>query len=324
MRKSAYPKVLRRGVAGLVILLLLLLLLGAFAPAAMAADDWPNCDWIQDTSCDEAFPEKKCVSQDGEITKAWLGNCTTDAELEPCTLGTSVEACVWIEFGPGPKRYQIYSFFDLYIGGNYEGKKCNCNDSLPQQTGATLNVYGPFQWECGQEVELKNILVTWSVDKDCNCSDPACCDKKVCECDHLHPKCWYGGNITLRAPLVANFTFDNVCFCTNTTFTDNTTGGKKPYSYDWDFDDGNSSNAQNPTHHYGKNGTYNVTLTVTDGDTPQNTSSQSYDVTVYQNPTADAGPDKSICAGDSVVIGGSPTASGGTLPTLIVGLLLLI
>jgi hypothetical protein len=279
MRKSAYPKVLRRGVAGLVILLLLLLLLGAFAPAAMAADDWPNCDWIQDTSCDEAFPEKKCVSQDGEITKAWLGNCTTDAELEPCTLGTSVEACVWIEFGPGPKRYQIYSFFDLYIGGNYEGKKCNCNDSLPQQTGATLNVYGPFQWECGQEVELKNILVTWSVDKDCNCSDPACCDK---------------------------------------------TGGKKPYSYDWDFDDGNSSNAQNPTHHYGKNGTYNVTLTVTDGDTPQNTSSQSYDVTVYQNPTADAGPDKSICAGDSVVIGGSPTASGGTLPTLIVGLLLLI
>jgi predicted PurR-regulated permease PerM len=37
MRKSDYPKVLRRGVAVMVILLLLLLLLfGAFAPVAMA------------------------------------------------------------------------------------------------------------------------------------------------------------------------------------------------------------------------------------------------------------------------------------------------
>jgi PKD repeat protein len=89
----------------------------------------------------------------------------------------------------------------------------------------------------------------------------------------------------VEAPLVANFTFDNVCFCTNTTFTDKTTGGQGSYTYDWDFDDGNSSNAQNPTHHYGKNGTYNVTLTVNDSDTPQNTDSQSYDVEVYALPS---------------------------------------
>lgn len=37
-------------------------------------------------------------------------------------------------------------------------------------------------------------------------------------------------------------------------------------------------------------------------------------VTVNPNPVADAGSDETICSGESVVIGGSPTASGGTAP----------
>ncbi len=35
-------------------------------------------------------------------------------------------------------------------------------------------------------------------------------------------------------------------------------------SWNWDFDDGDSSTAQNPTHEYAKSGDYDVTLTVTD------------------------------------------------------------
>jgi PKD repeat protein len=37
-------------------------------------------------------------------------------------------------------------------------------------------------------------------------------------------------------------------------------------SYDWDFGDGNTSNEENPTHTYAQNGTYTVTLNVTDDD----------------------------------------------------------
>jgi len=37
-------------------------------------------------------------------------------------------------------------------------------------------------------------------------------------------------------------------------------------SYEWDFGDGNTSNEENPSHEYTLNGTYNVTLTVSDGD----------------------------------------------------------
>jgi len=37
-------------------------------------------------------------------------------------------------------------------------------------------------------------------------------------------------------------------------------------SYDWDFEDGNSGSGVNPTHAYAQDGTYTVTLTVTDND----------------------------------------------------------
>ena len=61
MGKSDYPKVLRRGVAGMVILLLLF---GAFAPAAMAPT-WPKCDWYQ--NC-EWWATSQNVCNAGDIT----------------------------------------------------------------------------------------------------------------------------------------------------------------------------------------------------------------------------------------------------------------
>ena len=41
-------------------------------------------------------------------------------------------------------------------------------------------------------------------------------------------------------------------------------GGNPTYSYHWEFDDGTTSNMQNPTHKYDLWGTYNVILTATD------------------------------------------------------------
>jgi hypothetical protein len=49
------------------------------------------------------------------------------------------------------------------------------------------------------------------------------------------------------------------------SFTGTASGGTPPYSYEWDFGDGEISEEQNPTHKYEDAGTYDVTLYVMDG-----------------------------------------------------------
>ena len=95
MRKSDYPKVLRRGVAVMVILLLLF---GAFAPAAMAGV-WPRC-------------VDGCTANDVEINRIWL-------EVPgSCTPGDTVTADVWMRLHfHRVKTYCIIIVADLYEDG---------------------------------------------------------------------------------------------------------------------------------------------------------------------------------------------------------------
>lgn len=66
---------------------------------------------------------------------------------------------------------------------------------------------------------------------------------------------------TIVNPLpVAQFVFDTVCNNTATTFTDQSTAA---VSWSWDFGDGNTSVVNSPTHTYILDGTYTVTLIVT-------------------------------------------------------------
>lgn len=48
-------------------------------------------------------------------------------------------------------------------------------------------------------------------------------------------------------------------------FTAFPSGGEPPYSFEWNFGDGNTSSLQSPSHTYASGGSYTATLTVTDG-----------------------------------------------------------
>jgi PKD repeat protein len=103
------------------------------------------------------------------------------------------------------------------------------------------------------------------------------------------------GCIVIYAPLAAAFSAsptEGVNGRTVFTFTDQSTGGKGPYSYQWQFGDSNTSTLQNPTHVYASAGTYTVTLTVTESLSTSNTLTKTAYISVYK--AGDANKDGTV------------------------------
>jgi fibronectin type 3 domain-containing protein len=85
---------------------------------------------------------------------------------------------------------------------------------------------------------------------------------------------------------------------------------KDTFSYLWSFGDGTTSTLQNPTHTYSTNGTYNVTLQVTDSEGATTTATTTATVAAPSPLAASAGPNESGNEGSAIAFSGS--ASGGT------------
>jgi len=87
--------------------------------------------------------------------------------------------------------------------------------------------------------------------------------------------------MTSAPPLTLSVLPDNITgtapFSIN--FSSTITGGLSPYSYYWDFGDGNTSSSANPSHTYATPGEYTVTLTVIDGGS--NTITNTTNVTIH-------------------------------------------
>ncbi|GEM_PF-834525 len=90
--------------------------------------------------------------------------------------------------------------------------------------------------------------------------------------------------ITVKPVVQADFSFSptNPTVGTSVQFTDKSTGNIASWS--WKFGDGSTSTQQNPAHAYSAAGSYNVTLTVSDGTT---SNSMTQTITVKANIVAD-------------------------------------
>jgi PKD repeat protein len=95
-----------------------------------------------------------------------------------------------------------------------------------------------------------------------------------------------GGGVTPE-PLRAQVNLDSTDIPATHRFEASADGGTPPYTYHWDFGDGQEANVQNARHTYEDPGSYTVTLTVTDA-TGQ-TASDSTQVIVESEPPTTTG-----------------------------------
>ncbi|MBN4061813.1 PKD domain-containing protein [Bacteroidales bacterium AH-315-I05] len=108
-------------------------------------------------------------------------------------------------------------------------------------------------------------------------------------------------NVT--APPIADFSVDSTTVCLGAvSFTDLSTNS--PVSWLWDFGDGNTTSAQNPSHTYNLNGTYTVSLTATNSlgnDTEIKTNYVTFDsLLCFSAPTANFTADSTIVCNGTV------------------------
>lgn len=94
-------------------------------------------------------------------------------------------------------------------------------------------------------------------------------------------------NVIVKNTPVATFTFSNpTCTSTSVTFTNTSTTNGAAGTYLWNFGDAATSTTENPIHPYAANGSYNVTLTITDPVTLCSNTSPVTKITVGNLPPA--------------------------------------
>jgi PKD repeat protein len=125
---------------------------------------------------------------------------------------------------------------------------------------------------------------------------------------------WIQGSTPLTAAAGASPTTGNAPL--TVSFTGSASGGTAPYSYSWNFGDGSTSTAQNPSHTYNSAGTYTATLTVTDSSSPAKTATATATVTVSAvgSPLAATASATPTSGQAPLTVAFTGTATGGTPP----------
>jgi gliding motility-associated-like protein len=123
--------------------------------------------------------------------------------------------------------------------------------------------------------------------------------------------------ITVHPNPVVAFNLPNVClpagsaqFTSSSSITD---GTESQFSYLWDFGDASATvTGQSPTHNYTGTGPYNVTLTVTSGNSCVSTLTKQL-TTIYPEPVADFNSPAEVCLGTPANFTDQSIASGSSV-----------
>ncbi|NQY29715.1 MAG: hypothetical protein HRT69_09600, partial [Flavobacteriaceae bacterium] len=281
--------------------------------------------------------ELGCNSNNYTVFEAFLAD-ENGVELAPCMAGVPVNAWLWVKYESNANStVSAFTVFADLVTNYQDGSPSTstfyqeCVDVLSSSNSGVNQVritplLDPITWNCGDEFILSNTTLGWVTAGGIDCNNVIITDFNKAQCDNV-------GDILVNAPLVANFIYDVDCSSDFTIdFTSTTTGGlvsntiddliTNPYIYTWDWGHLDPNSTTGPTvpmpsdaifsHTFPSAGTYFVTLTVRDTDTPfaENTTIP-IEVIVYPplsitethiNLTCGGGNDGSI---DITITGGS-------------------
>ncbi|MFN8395264.1 MAG: PKD domain-containing protein [Bacteroidia bacterium] len=121
--------------------------------------------------------------------------------------------------------------------------------------------------------------------------------------------------VSVSTPPTANFTGSPLSACApplNVSFTNTSTGGAGPLSYQWNFGDGGTSTATSPTHTYNATGSYTITLIATDVNGCADTIVRNSYVNIGSVTAAFTPSTTTICEGQSVTFTDASTGGANT------------
>lgn len=200
-----------------------------------------------------------------------------DADGNPFTssdayeLGEEVEGTLFviISESQSTNAFATIASFDLIKNGNQLGDRQNVciNSSGSLSFGEAIFTIN-LTWNWGDIIEIKNLLVRWSTNSSRTCSQVFGSDNNA-QC-YSNPT-----GFVAEIPVLPNLDFDAETCNPTVNFINNTFGGKPPYTYLWEFFDGETllgtSTEENPTFTFPRIDDFTVSLSATDSDGITNT-----------------------------------------------------
>ena len=156
-------------------------LLGGASLSAMA-DVWPDCSWT-------------CGAADVQVNGARVADAVGN-DLTACSSGSTVAGYLWLEVEntTGADRYAPWVLFDVYVNGVFRESVATCLDDVIAAGATEEYSVDPILWNCGDDIELRNVVLSWATSGGTTCVDsPVCASRKA--------HCWQDSSITVAAPV---------------------------------------------------------------------------------------------------------------------------
>jgi hypothetical protein len=185
------------------------------------AADWPNCKF-------------QCRAGDVSVLEIYLGDSHGNY-LQDCTLGNDVTSHLWIKINnkANSDRKALILLADIYINdllvrSLWAEEGVNVLDVVPPGT-SLIDIYS-FSYECGQRIELRNLILSWDTNGNAN--------KK---CAERTTKCYRASTIDVWTPLnppTVKILGDNItCIANSYVYTPQITGQSiLRYQVSWSID----------------------------------------------------------------------------------------